>query len=314
MRVRSLATLLPLLALQGCGSDAQPAAGDPFAAFDASSHDAGFDASSHDAPVEANILADAAEDAGDADAIVAADVADLEASTDADTNVAESTIRVLFVGNSYTYVNDLPGWVTRIALSSGRPPAIETDSITAGGATLQDHWSAPATVARVGDGTWDYVVLQGQSVEPLLDPATFHAYAQQLADTASQAGAGPVFFETWARQEGNEIYDYPFSGGTPSAMQQGLHDAYLLAAQNAGGVMAPAGDAWSVVLAQYPAMTLHAADGSHPTEAGTYLAACVFYATLTGQSPLGVQDRPASLSDADATALQTVAADLVPTP
>ena len=71
--------------------------------------------------------------------------------------------------------------------------------------------------------------------------------------------------------------------------------------------LAPVGDAWRVALRSDPKLVLHDADHKHPNAAGTYLAACVFYATLFGQSPAGLPGRIAGLSDGDAQRLQAIA-------
>lgn len=216
-------------------------------------------------------------------------------------------LRVLFIGNSYTYVNDLPGRVHALAASSGIG-TVEVDSVVQGGATLEAMTMTNAP-DRIAEGGWTHVVLQGQSVEPLLSPASFEAGAKALSDDAKSAGAAIVFYETWARQAGDAIYAEPFSGGTPEAMQAGLRAEYQKVADINGGAVAPAGDAWEQALAKHPSINLFAADGSHPSVAGTYLVACVFHAKLTGHSPVGIPDPPPEVSPEDAAALQAVAAE-----
>jgi Domain of unknown function (DUF4886) len=298
-RLASSALLLFLLI--GCSGEDRVPGANPFAGMDAATSDASDaqpDAAPEDADLDASVEANVeGPDAADAT---------WDGSFDAAQDTEQPTVRVLFVGNSYTFVNDLPGWVERLANSAG-VTSIETDARTVGGATLQSHWATPETMSTIGDGTWDFVVLQGQSVEPLAAPSGFFEYAELLAEHASGAGATPVFFETWARAQGDALYAESWSGGSPTAMQQGLRDAYGQAATTAGGIVAPVGDAWETVLSSHPGITLHSGDGSHPTEHGTYLAACVFYSTLTGNAALGIEDRPGSVSEADAETLQSVA-------
>jgi hypothetical protein len=238
-----------------------------------------------------------------------------EASVDAAPDAAlpdagPVTIRVLFVGNSYTFVNDLPGEVSKLAAAAAGP-SLQTSSVAAGGATLKVHYESSGAVAEIKKASWDVVVLQGQSVEPVYDPTTFGTYAQLLAQEVKQAKAALVFFETWARQAGHAVYNYSWSGGSPKAMQAGLRKAYGSVAAALGAKLAPVGDAWEATLAAYPQMPLFDADGSHPAPQGTYLAACVFYAVLTGRSPKGIAYRPATVSQTEATALQQVAHDTV---
>jgi hypothetical protein len=218
-----------------------------------------------------------------------------------------ATLRVLFVGNSYTFQNDLPARVAAVAVSDSGGPALEVESIAVGGARLLDHLATPATVAAIRDGGWTHVVLQGQSVEPLYDRAGFAAAAAGLAAEVVAAGAEALFYETWARQVGSDVYAESWSGGTPAAMQAGLRDAYAAVAAAAGGRMVPVGDAWERALAEHPTIGLFDSDGSHPSPAGTYLAACVFHAVLSGRRPSAVDGAPPGLAPADAAELRTVA-------
>jgi len=223
----------------------------------------------------------------------------------ADSAGSKTKRKVLFVGNSYTF--GLPAWVAKVAAATKPPPLIDAVEHTQGGATMKMHFDSAATLAKIASGGWDYVVLQGQSVEPVYNPTEFAKYSGYLAAKVKQAGAKVVFFETWARAKGHAVYKESWSGGNPTAMQAGLRNAYQAVAKSAGGVMARVGDAWQYTLQAHPSITLFAPDGSHPTENGTYLAACVFYTTLTGLSPIGIADKPAGLSAADAKALQSAA-------
>jgi hypothetical protein len=219
-------------------------------------------------------------------------------------------LRVLFIGNSYTYVNDLPGTVQKLVTDSG-VAVMTVDSVAVPAATLGDHVVSTGAMARIDQGGWTHVVIQGQSQEPLFQPATFEMNAAILAAEAKKVGAQPVFYETWARMAGDSYYQDPTSGGTPAAMQAGLRAEYQKVALVNGGVVAPAGDAWEKTLAEQPAINVFQSDGSHPDVDGTYLVACVFHATLTGHSPVGIAPPGNGVGDADAAALQSVAEETV---
>lgn len=211
---------------------------------------------------------------------------------------------MLFVGNSYTYVNALPILLEQL---SDAAPTFDTEQVTQGGASLQDHVATTGAVATIQLGGWDAVVLQGQSVEPILAPAAFHQGAAALAAEASTVSAKVVFFETWARAAGHAVYDESWSGGTPAAMQAGLRAAYQKAADDSGAVMAAVGDAWETALAR-SSLTLHSGDGSHPTLAGSYLAASAMYLELTARSTIASPAlAPAGLSESDASELRAIA-------
>ena len=119
---------------------------------------------------------------------------------------ASAPLRVLFVGNSYTYVNDLPSVIH--ALGAATPgAAVEVESVTAGSARLQDHWSAGTAPARIASGGLDVVVLQGQSLETygIGVEEGFYPYARQFADAARNAGSRVVWYATWARRAGDGV-------------------------------------------------------------------------------------------------------------
>ena len=210
---------------------------------------------------------------------------------------------VLFIGNSYTYVNDLPGMVTGLASSSGVPPLLSPTSITPGGTAFYDHWASVDVQAALATGAYDVIVLQGQSVEPVADPATFETYGELLANAAAASGAEVVLYQTWARKEGSDVYAQTWSGGTPAAMQDGLTAAYGTLAAATGAAVAPVGEAFRLSRAAHPEIELYSADGSHPSVEGTYLAACVFYHVLTGAPVPGAASLPAGVDGTEAAAL-----------
>lgn len=221
---------------------------------------------------------------------------------------APTSIKVLFLGNSLTFTNDLPQWVARVAKSSGKAPSITTEANTAV-QTLAQHLADTATQSKIKTGGWSYVVIQGQSVGPVTNYSSFLSAGKELAAKIKKAGAVPVFFETWAYKKGAAIYSM---GGDPASMQKILRDAYQAVFKaSPGSVYAPVGDAWEAALAQHPSLELFGGDDHHPGVNGTYLSACVLMEVLTNHSPVGVQDKPAGLSAAQAKSLQTVAHDTV---
>ncbi len=122
--------------------------------------------------------------------------------------------KVLFIGNSLTYYNDLPSLVQSLDAS------IAAESVTAGGVALSAHWSAGAAPLRIAQGHYTHVVLQERTYEPLTNPVGFHDYVRRFASAAEATGAKPVIFEAWAhRDQSDEMYANPWSGGSPDAMQ-----------------------------------------------------------------------------------------------
>ncbi len=232
--------------------------------------------------------------------------------TGGETTGEEPGLRVLFVGNSYTAGNNLITLVSAMADADPEATPLLTEAIVVGGETMAGHLGTPSTTAAISEGAWDFVVLQGQSVEPLVVDGDFSASAIELATLVVDAGATPLLFETWARKEGHELYLEDWYGMTPEEAQAGLRAAYQGAADASGGTMAPAGDAWEVVWTSRPDLELYAGDGSHASLAGTYLAACVFFEVLTGRSPVGNGGLPGGLDPAEAMILQVAAESVFP--
>ena len=225
------------------------------------------------------------------------------------------TTRVLFIGNSYVYTNDLPGTLTQLALSMG--DTVITASATPGGYTFQQHSTNATTQQFIDQGGWDFVALQEQSQIPSLPISQVQSdcfpFASQLVDSihAHSPCAEPVFFMTWGRRNGD-------AGNCPSwppvctyeGMNGLLRERYLQMAVDNGTSCAPVGMAWKHTRDQQPTITLYNADESHPALAGTYLAACTFYTTLFRRSPVGSM-YTAGLDPNTATLLQNIAASTV---
>lgn len=197
---------------------------------------------------------------------------------------------VLFIGNSYTYVNNLPDLVNQIAIDKGNQLIYETHS--PGGATLSQHASNSNVQYLLGNTEWDYVVLQEQSQCPSFPPSQVatevYPFAESLCNDIrfNSSCAEPVFFMTWGRENGdsqNCVFYPPIC--TYSGMQERLIESYTEMAQSNDALLAPVGIAWQNIREEYPELNLYSSDGSHPSIYGSYLAACVFYSILFSDDP-----------------------------
>jgi len=198
------------------------------------------------------------------------------------------TTRVLFIGNSYTYFNDLPEIFAKLA-EAGHRGKIETRMVAPGGWRLKDHWEKGAARKSLDDERWDFVVLQDQSTlgmdywvkgtDHANSDAVFRPYAEKWAAKIREKGAIPVFFLTWA-------------GRNVPEDQLALNYAYMNAAKETRSLLAPVGMAWDTLRHEQPSLGLfYEGHGSHPSPAGSYLAACVLYATIFQQNPLDLPSR-----------------------
>ncbi len=214
---------------------------------------------------------------------------------------------VLFIGNSYTYVNDLPGMVDSIATHFDKN--LTTGSKTNGGFTFQNHYNDAATYTAMHQQEWDLIVLQAQSQEPSFSYDQVNSstlpYSNLLADSAyaSSTCGNVMYYMTWGRENGDPQWD---SINTFDKMNERLYNAYMRFADEANAMVSPVAVAWKYVRDNYPTIQLYVGDGSHPSLEGTYLIANTFYAAIYQESPIG-GTYTAGLDPTTVNALQTAA-------
>jgi hypothetical protein len=201
-------------------------------------------------------------------------------------------LKVLFIGNSFTARNDLPGMVAALAEVAG--VKVEHRLVSAGGASLRMHWNKGEAPRAIREGGYDYVVLQEQSTLPVKNAARMHENVRLFDTAIKAAGAKTVLYLTWARKH------------QPSA-QEAITKAYESIGRELGAVVVPAGVAWERFMSKHDEPVLHDKDQSHPTPAGTYLAACAFFGVLLGRSPEGIETKVPGLDAAAKVNLQKAA-------
>ena len=215
--------------------------------------------------------------------------------------------RVLFLGDSLTYINGLPMIFADLAWAGGH--RVDAQTLASGGETLAGHLADPKTAPTIASKRWNTVVLQDQSENPSLAyyrQSEMFPAATQLVAMIRNDDARPLLFLTWAHQGGwpqADLDDY-------ATMQAAVDQGYLDLAATLDVPIAPVGDAWNTVVSANTDADLWESDGVHPTVAGTYLAACVFYASIFRQSPVGLSYR-SGLSTSEAESLQHAAAATV---
>jgi hypothetical protein len=204
----------------------------------------------------------------------------------------DAPLKVLFIGNSFTARNDLPGLLAQLA--AARDKGLEHRLISAGGASLRAHWNAGGAVKAIQGGQYELVVLQEQSTLPVKNARRMHENVRLFDQAIRAVGAKTVLYMTWARRHAPDS-------------QQAITDAYTSIGRELGAAVVPVGLAWERFLRTHHQPLLHDREQSHPTLAGSYLAACVFLAVLFKKSPVGVEAGPAGLSDTDRSLLQKAA-------
>ncbi len=174
-------------------------------------------------------------------------------------------LRVLFVGNSLTNANDLPGRVAGLAAATGR--RLEYKEVTFGGFNLEDHWNQGDARAALATGSWNVVIMQqGPSALPE-SQVDLRTWAMRFADEARAVGTRPALLTVWPE-------DYRRSALSDVIL------SYRNAAEAAQAQLFPAGEAWHVAWACNARLPLYGPDGFHPSTLGTYAAALVVYGRL----------------------------------
>ena len=197
----------------------------------------------------------------------------------------QDSLRLLFIGNSYTYYNDLPAMVYEIARTQKKKLSVE--SITKGGERLRGHLKNEKVRKALTQEHWDFVVLQEQSSDPARQSesviANIYPAAREL-DSLIHVGspeARTIFYMTWGHKYGttHKIENYPLVY-TYEGMQERIKTTYLEMTYRNNATCAPVGMAWQCVREERPDYQLYNQDLSHPSPLGSYLAANVIYTTL----------------------------------
>ena len=216
---------------------------------------------------------------------------------------APGPVRILFIGNSLTYTNDLPGMVEALADSAGLGPVV-VRQVTYPDYSLEDHWNRGDALAAIRQGDWKFVVMQqGPSIFRLNPSAVYAApidqtrdhlllWASRFGDEIRQQQGIPVLYMVWPEYSAR-------------AMMPEVYQSYRLAADSAGGLFAPAGQAWSAAWARDSSLVLYAPDNGHPAPEGSLLAALTIFGVIFDRSPIGL---PAGLRTRDGFTLQVSAA------
>jgi hypothetical protein len=229
---------------------------------------------------------------------------------------AQVTKKVCFLGNSYTYYQDLPSLIDSLANHDGND--LIKDQHTPGGHKLSQHVTNATSISKVSSNEWDYVVLQDQSQNPSFPDAQVetevYPHAKKLSDTARYFNecSTPLFFCTWGRENGDPQWE-PIS--TFEGMNNRLYNAYAYMAEENNGKLSPVGIGFRHIYDDENAVVAHtelyADAGGHPTLKGQYLSACVFYNVIFETTPVGNSFLPSGLNQAEADYLQDVAYHVV---
>ena len=173
-------------------------------------------------------------------------------------------MKVLFIGNSHTYFNDMPALFKALCEEHGI--SVHVTMLTKGGMGLDYHLKQEQTLFNIRYGAYDYVVLQ-HTAHPMGDLHVMHEAACALAEIIREAGSTPVFYQTWAKK-GDETFQSTMSG------------VYNDLGKELNVPVAPVGDRWQEYRLAHPDAELYWKDGEHASPEGSALAARVLFETI----------------------------------
>lgn len=230
------------------------------------------------------------------------------------TRFDDAAVKVLFIGNSLTSSNDLPAAFAEMA--EAQDISIHVDAHAPGGARLSQHARSAAVKQLIAKHDWDFIILQEQSQIPGFSDVQvekdMYPFARALVEhmRETRPNVSPVFYMTMARKNGDPANQAAVPQlATYAGAQHRTNRSYALMARRNDALLSPVGEVWRIVRKERPDIELYS-DNVHPNRVGTYLAACVIFATLFetrcsgGAGKLPVQE-------ADVEYLQNVVADVV---
>lgn len=199
------------------------------------------------------------------------------------------SLKILWIGNSYTYYNNLPAMVTKLAAEQG--VKLSPTRFLKGGAHLAGHYKNEKLIEALKKGGWDYIVMQEHSSAPAQSTRDVIAetyYYAHLLDSIAMKGspkAHVIFYMTWGHKNGNmQNHKHPDPAypldETYEDFQTRLKTTYLELTYENHAWCSPVGMAWQQVRQKHPEIELYTKDCSHPSKEGSYLAAHCFLSTI----------------------------------
>ena len=161
-------------------------------------------------------------------------------------------LNFLFIGNSYTYFNEMPYLLEMLSEQESNPVKVKV--IAKGGFTLEKHWENLKSDKLLKETHWDYLSLQEQSMRPIKDPKLMIEYGQKISKLINNNAKRFVYL-TWARKNKPE-------------QQSLINKSYQTLAKLIHAELVPVGTAWQLAKGETPKINLYHADNSHPNLAG----------------------------------------------
>ena len=203
---------------------------------------------------------------------------------------SQNNIKVLFLGNSYTYYNALPKVFAKLSSLNGKKATVKT--IARGGVRLTDHSKNESLESLIRREAFDWIVLQEQSTTPLTNQSQMFNAIRSLHHWSKAKKSNLLLFLFWAREYsstlnvklGDQKYFERFSNSEEA--QSTLTRIHKMIADEIKCEIAPVGNVWQQVHNKNHRLQLWESDRSHPTKVGSYITAMVFYTSIYNALPI----------------------------
>ena len=181
--------------------------------------------------------------------------------------------RALFIGNSYTYMVDIPGLVQAMADSAGGD-GIAVETVAGPDMALVDHWYEGTAKREIAEGGWEWVVLQQGPSSTEVNRDSLRTLTKMFGAEISKVSAKAALFSAWPSATRQQDFDRAI-------------ESYTLAAADVSGLVLPVAASWKKAWESDATLQLYA-DGLHPSVVGAYLTAATIYSKLLNKTPKGL--------------------------
>ncbi len=211
--------------------------------------------------------------------------------SDPERPAVDDTVKILFIGNSLTYFNDMPGMVEQLAVTARK--AVVVDQAVVGGVALRNLVNNPDINARINANDWDFVALQSDDITAFPDMYqieinTLKAFESKIL--ANNSSTKIIYLMVWGLRDGVTVLElngeYVFYSYLDYMLK--IYHGALYIADRLDLLIAPAGWAWRQTRNERPALELFSSDKAHPSYRGSYLTAAVYYSVIFKESCAGI--------------------------
>ena len=198
------------------------------------------------------------------------------------------SLKVLFIGNSYTHMNNMPKIFDKLCKAKGKSVIVEMN--TRAGASFRVHTGRQDMFDKIKSRKWDYVIIQGYSREFIEEPTYLDTasvpFMVQIMDSikANNSCTQILLYQTWGYKDG--YIENPFTD-TYDKMTDKIQYGYRYVSEVFSLPISPVGSVWRELRKNVPDINLYDADNAHPNKNGSYLSACTFYTAIFRESPEG---------------------------